>query len=250
MFLKRVIPILLLDDEGLVKTINFNKKTYLGDPVNTIKIFNDKEVDEIMLLDITVTRFNKEINYKFLYELAGECFIPLAYGGGIDNIESIVKIINIGFERVSLNSAAVSHPEFVREAALKFGSSTIIVSLDYKRDFWKKYCVYTHSGKNKTKYHPVEMAKILEDSGAGELLIQSIEKDGTYLGYDFEMLQQILENVKIPVVICGGARDVENIKEAFKIGASGAAAGSLFVFKGKLGAKLINYPSKDTTAYD
>lgn len=245
MFLKRIIPVLLLDDEGLVKTINFNKKTYLGDPVNTIKIFNEKEVDEIIVFDINCSRFKKNINFKFLYELAGECFVPLCYGGGINNIDSIARIINIGFERVSLNTSAILNPELVRDSAIKYGSSTIIVSIDYKKDFWAKHCVYSHCGRNKTSYHPVDWAKMMESSGAGEILLQSIDRDGTFSGFDFDMLSIILESVSIPVTICGGAKNIDDINKAFKAGVSGAAAGSLFVFKGDLRAKLISYPSRN-----
>ena len=240
--IKRVIPIILLDDEGLVKTIKFNEKTYLGDPINAIKIFNSKEVDEIILLDINASKKKKKINYKFLSEIAGECFVPLCYGGGIKNVDMIAEAINNGVERVSLNSFAVNNPVFVERAANKFGSSTIVVSIDYKKTFSGHYAVYTHGGTVKIKSDPVKIARRMEDAGAGELLIQSIDRDGTFTGYDLDIICKVISCVKIPVIACGGAKDVNSLKEVLAIGASAAAAGSLFLFKGKHRAKLINYP--------
>lgn len=233
---------MLLDDEGLVKTIMFDKKTYLGDPVNAIKIFNDKEVDEIMLFDINASRHKLKINFNLLNEIAGECFVPLCYGGGIKDVDMIAEVLNNGIERVSLNSFAIQNPAFVEHAANKFGSSTIVVSIDYKKDASGHHAVYTHSGTNKIKSHPVEIAKIMEDSGAGELLIQSIDRDGTFSGYDSDLLCQIVTSIKIPVIACGGAKDVNSLRKVLAMGVSAAAAGSLFLFKGKHRAKLINYP--------
>jgi len=240
--IKRIIPLLLLDNEDLIKTIKFYKKTYLGDPVNAIKIFTDKEVDEIILLDINASRYKLKINYELLNEIAGECFVPLCYGGGIKDIDMIAEVLNNGVERVSLNSFAIQNPTFVEHAANKFGSSTILVSIDYKKDVSGHYAVFTHGGTKKIKSHPVEIAKIMEDAGAGELLIQSIDRDGTFTGYDLELLCQVVSSVKIPVIACGGAKDVNSLREVLTLGVSAAAAGSLFLFKGKHRAKLINYP--------
>lgn len=240
---KRVIPVLLLDDGGLYKTRKFKDPVYVGDPINAVKIFNEKEVDELIFLDIKASLENRPPDYDLLSMITTECFMPLCYGGGICQIDQIKKLTAIGIEKVSLNNTAVKRPDFVGAAAREFGSSTIVVSVDVARNFWGKYMVYTKNGKEKSKYSVEEFARIAENEGAGELLLNSVERDGTQSGYDIDLIQHISQLVNIPVIACGGAAGIDDIRLAFKAGASAAAAGSLFVFKGKNRAVLINYPS-------
>lgn len=247
MFRPRVIPCLLLRNKGLVKTVKFQNPTYLGDPINIVRIFNDKEVDELFFLDITATPENKTPPFQLLSEIASECFMPLGYGGGIRTLEDIKKILRLGVEKVSLNSVAVEQPMLVRQAADLFGSSTIVVSIDVKKDFWGRYRVFTHGGRKSTGLDPVKFAQDMDRAGAGELLITSIDRDGTMQGYDLELVRQISETVSVPVVACGGAKTVEDLARAVnQAGASAAAAGSMFVFQGPHRAVLISYPTDET----
>lgn len=240
----RVIPILLLKNAGLVKTIAFKDPTYVGDPINAVKIFNEKEVDELVFLDITATAENKNPPLKLLTDIASECFMPFCYGGAIRSIAQIKEIISLGVEKVAINSYAAENPQFVREAADAFGSSTIVVSVDIKKNFFGKYEVYTRSGRNKTGKDPVRYAGEMNKLGAGELLVNSIDRDGTMKGYDIELLKKISSEVDIPVIACGGAGTLSHFDEAIKKGgASAVAAGSMFVFHGRHRAVLINYPS-------
>jgi cyclase len=239
----RVIPILLLKEQGLVKTKQFKEPKYVGDPINAIKIFNDKEVDELVFLDTTATSEQREPNYKLIATIAGECFMPLSYGGGITTVEQIKKILSLGVEKVILNSGAFTNPNLVNDASAMFGSSTIVVCIDYKKNFWGKSEVYIKAGSKSVKYSPLEYAKKMEELGAGELILSSIVNEGMYKGYDIETLKAITENVNIPVVASGGASKLEDFANAVNIGgASGVAAGSLFVFHGPHKAVLINYP--------
>lgn len=237
---QRIIPILLLEGEGLVKTMKFQKRNYLGDPINTFKIFNDKEVDEIVLLDIDAHKRKREINYSLIKEIAGECFMPLCYGGGIKCADDVAKILKCGVEKVSVNSQAIINPKLIEDIAKKHGSSTLVVSIDYGMTFFKKHKVFIYGGRKKTQYSPESATRIIEEMGAGELLLQCIDRDGMFSGYDYEMLQKILNTVKIPVILCSGAQRIEECEKVNSMGAS-AAAGSLFVYKGKHNAKLINY---------
>lgn len=240
----RVIPVLLLKGMGLYKSVKFKDLKYVGDPINAIKIFNEKEVDELVFLDITASVTNKEPNYQMLADIASECFMPLCYGGGIKSIDQIERILYAGVEKVSINSAAFEKPNLVNEAARKFGSSTIVVSIDIKKGFLSGSSVYSMSGTKNMKKNPVDFAKYMEDQGAGELLINSIDNDGTMKGYDLELVKAISQNVSIPVIACGGAGSVEDFKQAVNSGASAVAAGSFFVFQGKHRAVLITYPSR------
>ncbi len=240
----RVIPCLLLRDEGLVKTIKFKNPVYVGDPINAIKIFNDKEVDELVFLDIDATRQNREPNFKVIEEIASECFMPLAYGGGIKTIGHIRQILKLGVEKVIINSAALTQPSFIKEASDAFGSSTIVVSIDFKKNWRGNYEVYTHNGKNKTKKGPVAIAKKMEEEGAGEILLNAIDRDGVMKGYDLNLLNSVTQELTIPVVCSGGAGKIEDFGAAVHDGgASAVAAGSLFVFHGPHKAVLINYPA-------
>jgi cyclase len=241
----RVIPVLLLEQNKLVKTIRFSQRIYVGDPINAVKIFNEKEVDELAVLDISASVKGTEPPYSKIEEIAGECFMPLSYGGGINNITRVKKIFDAGVEKIIINSAFVNNPSFVEEAAKQYGSQSIVVSIDVKKSFWKGYSVFTHSGKKNTHLNPIRVAQLAEQSGAGEIFLNSIDNDGMYSGYDVNLIKHVSEAVKIPVIACGGARNVDDFVLAVKNGASAVAAGSMFVFYGPHRAVLINYPSQD-----
>jgi cyclase len=240
----RVIPCLLLKNLGLVKTVGFRDPKYLGDPINIVKIFNDKEVDELIFLDITATNENKKPPFDLLAKITTECFMPLGYGGGIRRAEDIKTILNLGVEKICVNTQAVENPSFVKAAAEIAGSQAIVVSIDVKKNHTGNYEVYTHSGQKATGLHPVGHAVDMEKQGAGELLLNSIDRDGIMKGYDLELIKQVSDAVGIPVVACGGAGTVQHLAEAVKTGASAAAAGSMFVFQGPLRAVLISYPTR------
>ena len=244
MKIKRIIPCLLLRNKGLVKTIKFRDSTYVGDPVNTVRIFNEKEVDEIFFLDIDATRSKKEPPYSLISDIASECFMPFAYGGGIQSLHQIDRIVKSGAEKVIINSAAFIVKNFISEAVKQFGSSTIAVSVDVKKDFLKGHMVYINGGTTRTGKTPVSYTKEIENEGAGEILINSIDRDGTMEGYDIDLIKSVSANVSLPVIACGGAGSMNDFRLAFKEGgASAAAAGSFFVFHGKRRAVLITYPS-------
>jgi imidazole glycerol-phosphate synthase subunit HisF len=244
MFTPRVIPCLLLRNLGLVKTVKFKKPTYLGDPINIVKIFNDKEVDELVFLDITATVENKRPPFKLLEQVASEAFIPLGYGGGIRTLEDVKTILGLGFEKIIINSYAVENPAFIRHVADFAGSSSVVVSMDVKKNWWGKYEVFTHSGRKATGLDPVNFAVEMAKTGAGELFLNSIDRDGTMQGYDLDLIASVTSAVNIPVVACGGARTVQDLEASVKQGgASAAGAGSMFVFQGPHRAVLINYPT-------
>jgi imidazole glycerol-phosphate synthase subunit HisF len=244
MKIKRIIPCLLLRNNGLVKTVKFKESTYIGDPINTVKIFNEKEVDEIFFLDIDATKSNKEPPYELIHNIASECFMPFAYGGGIHSLQQIEKIIKSGAEKIIINSHAYLQKNFIKEAVHKFGSSTIAVSIDVKKEFLRGNTVYIKGGTLSTGKNPVDYAKEIENEGAGEILINSIDRDGVMEGYDIELIKSISETIRIPIIACGGAGKLDDFSLAVKQGgASAAAAGSFFVFHGKRRAVLITYPS-------
>lgn len=239
----RYIPILLLKDGGLYKTRKFGKETYLGDPVNTIKIFNDKLVDELVFLDIAAARSRAAPNIEMLKEIAGECFMPLAYGGGLNSVEQVRDILAIGFEKVVVNSAAWTDPELVPSLARVFGSSTVVGSIDVKKNWMGREKVYICGGSEAISMSVVEWAQELERRGVGEIMINSIDKDGEMTGYDLELIKRVSDAVTVPVIAAGGARDKDDLKAAVQdAGASAAAAGAMFVFQGKHRAVLISYP--------
>lgn len=241
----RVIPCLLLQGNGLVKTRKFKSPIYIGDSINAIKIFNDKEVDELILLDIYASKENRKPNIKLLQEIAGECFMPLSYGGAIQSIKDIEDVLKIGVEKVIINTKAIEDPTFIKEASKVFGSSTIVVSVDYRKDFFGRNSVYSKSGTKNEKLDPLAFIKILEDAGAGEIMLNSIIRDGEMNGYDIEFLYTAVKSVSIPIIACGGAGKLSHIKEVvLKAKVSAVAAGSLFVFHGPHRAVLINYPSQ------
>jgi cyclase len=244
MKIKRIIPCLLLRNNGLVKTVKFRESTYLGDPINTIRIFNEKEVDELMFLDIDATKNRKEPPYELIQKISGECFMPFGYGGGIQSLAQIEKIIKCGAEKIIINSGIFLQKDLLKDSARNFGSSTIVASIDVKKDFFKGYTVYIKGGTQSIGKNPIDYARSVEDSGAGEILLNSIDRDGTMEGYDIDLIKKVSEAVKIPLVACGGAGKIEDFRSAIKEGgASAAAAGSFFVFHGKRKAVLITYPS-------
>jgi cyclase len=242
MLKNRVMPCLLLSNARLVKTIKFRNPAYIGAPVNAVMIYNEKEVDELVFLDITASVEEKEPPYKIISEIATECFMPFAYGGGIRDLDVVKKIFSLGAEKVVINTHAVENPEFIKKASGRFGSQSIVVSIDVKKSLLGKYNVYTHSGRSATKLDPVDFAVQMEKLGAGEIFLNSIDRDGTMEGFDLELIKKVSGAISIPLIACGGAGTYEDIGTAVKAGASAVAAGSLFVYQGKNRAVLINFP--------
>ena len=254
MFQRRIIPVLLLGKNGLVKTVNFNTPKYVGDPINAVKIFNEKEVDEIIILDIEATTNNYSPNFERIKNIVSEAFVPLGYGGGITQLDEVKKLFYVGLEKVIINSGIYTNPKIIEESVKIFGSQSIVGVLDIRKNFWGKYETFINGGKLNINQDPFERAKLMEKMGIGELFINCINLDGTMKGYDLNLLKKISENISIPVIICGGAGENLHFKQAFEKGATAAAAGSKFVFYGKHKAVLINYPSKqeikELVAYD
>lgn len=245
MFRPRVIPVLLLHNLGLVKSVKFKNYRYIGDPINAVKIFNDKKADELVFLDINASKENRLISLDFVHKVGDEANMPFAVGGGIKSTDDIRQILSLGAEKVVINTAAFEKPDFIKEAADAFGSSTIVVCLDVQKNIFGKYqLVYKNAGE-KTKEDSVEFAQKVEEYGAGEIIVQSVDRDGTYEGYDIELIKKISHAVTIPVVALGGARDFNDFQFAVnKANASAVAAGSLFVYHGPRRAVLISFPTK------
>jgi imidazole glycerol-phosphate synthase subunit HisF len=249
MFRPRVIPVLLLKGKGLVKTVQFKNPTYIGDPINAVKIFNDMEADELVFLDITATNENRIPSAEIIKRISDEAFMPFAVGGGIKSINDVKSLIQAGAEKVVINSSSVTNPQLITEAANIFGNQSIIVSIDVKKNFWGKKLVYINCGQKSTGISPVEHAQKMEEAGAGEILINSIDLDGTMSGYDIELIKSVSESVFVPVVASGGAGNLNHFKSAITEGkASAVAAGSMFVFHGPRRGVLINYPEKKELA--
>ena len=240
----RVIPSLLIHKGGLVKSVQFKDYKYVGDPINAVKIFNEKEVDEIAVIDIDASKENKAPNIAKIAEIASEAFMPMAYGGGITTIEQIKEILYNGIEKVIINKAAHTTPHLITQAANLFGNQSIVVSIDVKKVFLKGYRVFIENGKKNTGLHPVEFAITAEKLGVGEILLNSIDKDGTFTGYDLALIQQVSKAVNIPVIAIGGASSVEDFAKAKQAGASAVSAGSMFVFQRPHKAVLISYPTR------
>lgn len=246
MLIARVMPCLLLRGAALVKTIQFKNPSYVGAPLNAIRIYNEKEVDELIFLDITATVENKRPPLKLLAEIASECFMPVAYGGGLSRLEDVDSVLSLGIEKVAINSHAVAEPAFISRVAEKYGSQAVVVSIDVKRTFFGKYEVHTHGGRKATGLDPRAWAVAAENAGAGEILLTSIDRDGTGKGYDLELLKKVTSEVTIPVVASGGAGKVEDCGEAVREGgASAAALGSMAVYHGRNRAVLINFPTRE-----
>jgi len=244
MFRPRVIPVLLLHKNGLVKTVKFGNNKYIGDPLNAVRIFNDLKVDEIVLLDIDATKEKRSISIDLVKEIGEEANMPFSVGGGINDIDTIKKLTHAGAERVILSSHAIENPDFVRQASEYFGSSTICVCIDYKKRWVGKHKVYIRSGEKNSGKDIQALAIEMQNAGAGEVIIQSIDKDGSMTGYDLDMIKQISSSVTIPVIALGGAGSISDMEQAYKTAyANGVAAGSFFVFKGAHRGVLIQYPS-------
>lgn len=243
----RVIPVLLLNSQGgFCKSIRFKNPKYVGDPINALRIFNEKEVDEVFILDIDATVKNTPIQFDLLREIAQECFMPLGYGGGIKGITEVERLLTLGIEKVSLNTAFFRNPDLIQQAADKFGSQAIVVSLDTRKNLWGTYKVYLKNGTEDSGMDLATAAKRAADLGAGEILLNCIDRDGTFTGYDLKAIKAVATSVQIPVIACGGARDLEDMRNAIiQSGASAVAAGSRFVFQGPHRAVLINYPSQE-----
>jgi cyclase len=243
----RIIPCLLIHNGGLVKTVKFSDPKYVGDSLNAVRIFNEKEVDELIVLDIDVTSKMREPDYKLISNIARECRMPLCYGGGIRTADQVEKIISLGVEKVAISNSAVNNPDLISETARRVGNQSIVIVLDVKRTgtFQKRYEIFTQNGNKATGINPVEFAKKVESLGAGEIVLNSIDQDGTMKGYDLKLIDQIRNVLSIPLTVLGGAGSIHDISILFnRYGIIGAAAGSIFVFKGKYRAVLIQYPSK------
>lgn len=240
----RIIPCLLLQSRGFVKTRRFRDPVYLGDPINIVKIFNDKEADEMVILDIGATPNGRPPAFDFLRQIATECFMPLSYGGGVRSVEDARRLFRAGFEKVCVNSLATDNPAAMKEIAERFGSSSLVASIDVRKNWLGRYEVFTHGGTKRTGWNPAEAAQRAAAYGAGEILLTSIDREGTYEGYDLELVSQVTAAVKVPVIACGGAANTSDLVKAIKEGgAAAAAAGSMFVFQGPLRAVLIHMPA-------
>lgn len=241
----RLIPSLLLHEGGLVKTVRFKDGNYLGDPINAVKIFNEKGVDELCLLDIDASKENRGPDFESLTEIASEAFMPLSYGGGITSLEQIHRLFYIGFEKVVITTAFAKNPQLVAEAAVQFGSQSIVVGLDFKKSLLQRYDCYVKGGTEKRNGSPEELARRAEEAGAGEIFLNSIDRDGTMNGYDLNLVRRVTQSVHIPVIACGGAATIHDFANVLhEGGAHAAAAGSLFVYFGKKKAVLINAPTE------
>jgi len=246
MLYPRLIPCLLVKNKGLVKTINFKNPKYVGDPINAVKIFNEKQVDELIVLDIDATVENREPDYKMIENLANECRMPLCYGGGVKTEKQAQKILGLGVEKIAISSAAIENPKIVSKIAERLGNQSVIVVLDVKKHAISgNYEIVTHNGQKHTGISPVEFAQKLENLGAGEIVINSVNNDGVMQGYDLKLVDKIRNVTTLPLTVLGGAGSLEDIGALIrKYKIIGAAAGSLFVFKGIYRAVLINYPSR------
>jgi len=251
MFRPRIIPVLLLKDLAVVKSVRFRNHKYIGDPINAVKIFNDLEADELVFLDITASSRGRLISVDFVKTVGEEAQMPFCVGGGITSLADIKTILAAGAEKVVLNTSAGRNPDFVKAAAAEFGSSTIVVCIDVKRTLFRTERTWIVGGSRATAFSPLDFAKLMEDQGAGELIIQSIEKDGTMEGYDIDLIRSISQAVSIPVVALGGAGRNEDLVAGYQYGfANGLAAGSLFVYHDRQRGVLINYPEKRDVSFE
>lgn len=244
----RVLPALLVDKDGrLIKTIRFGKRTYIGDPINAVKIFNDKGVDELILLDIDASPGHREPNFALVEEIASEAFMPIGYGGGVTSVSQMKALFRAGVEKIVLNSALASTPNLISDAARIFGSQSVVVALDVKLSVFGKYLCYCQSGKKKLTT-PVEWAQECERLGAGELLLTSVDREGTYAGYDLKLISQVAQAVRVPVVANGGARGPDDFVEAVACGSSAVAASSIFIYAAQNEGVLIRFPNESELA--
>lgn len=241
----RIIPSLLVHDNGLVKTVNFKNPKYIGDPINAVRIFNDKGVDELAIFDIDSTVFGKEPNYSLIERVASQSMMPLCYGGGVKTVKHAQQIFSLGVEKIAISSAVIENPNLITDIAERVGAQSVIVVLDVKKKMLGGYEVYTHNGKNSTGINPFKFAEEVQKLGAGEIIINSIDRDGMMRGYDLDLIDKIREKITIPITVLGGAGSLSDIEKVVdRHGVIGVAAGSLFVFKGSYKAVLINYPTQ------
>ena len=240
----RLIPALTMINRGLVKTTQFKKPLYIGDPINTVKIFNNKGVDELCILDIRATQEGKGLDFDYLKEIASEAFMPLSYGGGITTVEEIEKLFYIGYEKVIINASFIGNPKLIEEAVHLAGSQSVVVSIDVKASRFKGQQGFTHSGKRKTHQDPLTLAKQAEALGAGEILLTAVDRDGMMQGYDLDLVKAVSDAVNVPVIANGGASTIQDFKAVLDAGAHAAAASSVFVFYGKQKAVLITAPEE------
>jgi cyclase len=242
----RITPCLLIQNDGLVKTQKFADPKYVGDPINAVKIFNEKEVDELIVLDIDASTLGREPNYALIRSLANECRMPLCYGGGVKTVEQVERIIQLGVEKVAISSAAIADPDFIAQAARRVGSQSLVVVLDVKKTgLLRRHEIFVQNGKTAAGLLPADFVEKLEALGAGEIVINSIDGDGLMQGYDLGLIEAIRKRTSLPITALGGAGSLADIQGLIeKFGIIGAAAGSLFVFKGKYRAVLIYYPSR------
>jgi len=242
----RVIPCLQLVDNSLVKAVKFKNYKYIGDPVNTVRIFNELEVDELCFLDIRATKDKRKPNFKILQEISNECFMPVSYGGGIQDLDTAKKILSIGFEKIVLNSAAITNPSLITDIANLIGTQSVIVAIDVKKSLLKGNRVFTISGTKKTTFNPVEWAQQIEKLGAGEILVTAIDKESTWSGFDVDLVAEISDAVSIPIIAHGGAGTVDHIVDVVKAGkASAVALGCMVVYQKKGMGVLVNFPDKN-----
>lgn len=239
----RIIPVLLLEKGGLYKTVKFKNPNYIGDPINAVKIFNEKEADELLLLDFRASADKRKIDFSKITEIASEAFMPMAYGGGITKLDEAKKVFDCGYEKVVLNSVLFENNSLVEGIAAIYGAQAVVGSMDVKKNIFGKNVVYSHSGRNKTGFSPLEWATKLEEFGVGEIIINNIDKDGTWEGYNLEIIASVSAKVKVPVIACGGAGSLEDFRKAVDAGASAVAAGSMFVYQKKGMGVLISFPS-------
>ena len=241
----RIIPSLLIQDNGLVKTVNFKNPKYVGDPINAVRIFNEKEVDELAIFDIDATAKGLEPNYSLIERIANQSRMPLCYGGGVKTVEQAQKIFGLGIEKIALSSAVLHNPELITQIAKRVGAQSVIVVLDVKKKLFGGYEVYTHNGKKSTGINPFDFAEKAQRLGAGEIIINSIDQDGVMKGFDMNLIDKVRDKISLPLTVLGGAGELQHIQQVIhKHGVIGVAAGSLFVFKGVYKAVLINYPEK------
>ena len=241
----RIIPSLLIQENGLVKTVNFKNPKYVGDPINAVKIYNEKAVDELAIFDIDATVLGNEPNYSLIERLASQSMMPLCYGGGVKTVEQAQRIFSLGIEKIALSSAIFQKPELITQISDRVGAQSVIVVLDVKKKLLGGYEVYSHNGKKATGINPFKFVEEAQKLGAGEIVINSIDRDGVMKGYDLDLIDKVREKTSLPMTVLGGAGSLEDIEKVIdKHGVIGVAAGSLFVFKGPYKAVLINYPTQ------
>lgn len=240
----RIIPVLLLHKGGLYKTVQFKHARYIGDPINSVKLFNEKEADELLLLDYRASAEGYSIDFLKIAEIAGEAFMPMAYGGGIQTFSDVQKVFEAGYEKVVLNSTLFTNSKLIKEVANVYGAQSVIGAMDVKKNIFGKFKVYSHSGTKNTGQDPIAWAKNLEQHGVGEILFNSIDREGTWTGYEEDLIKKISEAVQVPLIACGGAASRTDLLKAVAAGASAVAAGSMFVFQKKGMGVLISFPSE------